>query len=179
MRIREILTEMPTPLDHVDSSTGMYNDVVNAVKTYDKHYPDSTKELGNGLKKKVVSDQVYYWYEKDGKIILAIYMVERDGNLVTKAIIRNPYHQGKPYASDLYSLIRKDNPPNVLIISDYQISRDGFKVWKRLFELGHKIGLINYKQNKQKIIPINSLEELNGYYTADEDKRVSSFVLLK
>lgn len=183
-----ILTEMPVVGD-IPSHGGMFNGVIDTIKTYDKHYPNSTQDLNNGLKKKVISDQIHYWYEKDGVILLVIHMVERDGNLVTQEIVKNPKHKGSPYASDLYSAIRKDQPANVKIISDKSLTEDGFQVWKRLLASGHKIGVIVHTDKTKTIKPIKSVQELTHYFFDDDEKndedeeddpeKVSSFVLLR
>lgn len=179
MRIKEILTEMPIDIGHMDSVSGMYQHILEYIKSFKKH-PETIDNLPGGLKRHSVMDRIYYWYEKNDSILLAMVLNKKDdGNLHTRVLVKNPYHSGPPHATDLYSAIRKATPNNIHIMSDYSMTPDGFKVWSRLLNLGHKIGVYDYEDTSSTIRPIENIEELKSYFSEDSPKKISSFVLIK
>jgi len=78
-----------------------------------------------------------------------------------------------PYAADLYNIILQDrkNIPHsrsIRVLSDQQLSDDGLKVWKRLFNKGHSIMI--YDANDPSIFsgPITSEAQLLLYFKKND-----------
>jgi hypothetical protein len=98
-------------------------------------------ELGNGLKKIDGQQVKYYWYEKNGSILLGSELAVKPQGLVVTGLAKNPKVSGAPYASDLYNAILNDSNRSIKLLSDIDISNDAFKVWSKLLDMGHKISV--------------------------------------
>jgi hypothetical protein len=154
------LTEMPEGIGSIDTYEVIkfnINDLIdnNIVPT----------KLSNILYKIDLSQSAYYWYEKNNIILLGMeFQKERQG-LIVRAVGKNPEYRGQPpYASQLYDAILKDNKYSIRILSDIQLSDEGFDIWKKLFSLGHKISVYDNQNPGQTFKTFNSINDLDQYF---------------
>ena len=111
--------------------------------------------------------------EVDGKIQLVVELSKRPQALVINAVGKRN-RGAKPFASDLYDLIlqdRKNTPGSVnsiRIMSDTQLSDEGFKVYPRMLAQGHKISVYDRENPGQSFTEINFPEELEKYIKFDD-----------
>ena len=90
---------------------------------------------------------MFYWIEDNSNIILAVELQIKPQALIVSLTGKHPNYTGKPpYASDLYNLILKDNNKSMRLYSDESLSDEGYAIWKRLLDQGHKISV--YDKNK-------------------------------
>ena len=130
--------------------------------------------------KKIVGQQVmYYWMEANGEIVLGVELQIKPQGLVVSVIGKNPRYTGKsPYASDLYNLILRDSGKSIRLISDDSLSAEGFAIWKRLFQQGHKISVYDRTAPGKTFSTIDSIEDMNKYFGYDnQDFRRYQYVL--
>ena len=133
----------------------------------------AVQDLGNGYKKIEGVQILLYWYEVDGKIQLVVELSKRPQALVINAVGKRN-RGAKPFASDLYDLIlqdRKNTPGSVnsiRIMSDTQLSDEGFKVYPRMLAQGHKISVYDRENPGQSFTEINFPEELEKYIKFDD-----------
>jgi hypothetical protein len=134
--------------------------------------------LGNGLNKIAGQQVQYYWYEKNGVILLGAELGVTPQGLVVSGLGKNPKSRGFPYASDLYDAILKDSNRAIKLISDVDMSDEAFKVWSRLLTMGHKISVYDGKSPGQTFKTIDSVDELASYFKDDNtDYRRYQYVL--
>jgi len=149
--------------------------------------------LKNGLKKIERTETLYYWYEQqqDTKIL----PTSDKGNILLGAEFKiQPYaivvqmigkrYKGKPpYASDLYSAILKDRKNNIgknsiRISSDDKLTDEGFSIWTKLLNKGHKISMYNTNSPGESYIKIQSIKDLKKYFKHDNpDFRQYQYIL--
>ena len=131
--------------------------------------------------KKIVGKQVmYYWIESsNGEIILGSELQIKPQGLVVSVTGKNPKHQGKsPYASDLYNLILKDSGESIRLISDVSLSDEGYGIWKRLFQQGHKISVYDSTNPGKSFTTLDSIQDMDQYFAKDDtDFRRYQYVL--
>lgn len=134
----------------------------------------------NDVAKKIVGQQVmYYWIESKGQILLATELQIKPQGLVVSVTGKNPKYQGKqPYASDLYNLILKDSGKSIRLISDDSLSDEGYALWKRLFNQGHKISIYDRTEPGKSFQTLDSIEDMDRYFAHDDsDFRRYQYVL--
>jgi hypothetical protein len=124
-----------------------------------------------------LNDSVYYWFEKNKEILLGVELSKKKYtwqiHLLGKKI------SGPPYAVDMYCAILNDSGKNITIMSDDQLTDKGFKIWNRLFNMGHKI--LVYDKNKPGISmkAINSASDLELYFGDDIENKNYRYVLVE
>jgi hypothetical protein len=161
------LTEMPEGI----GSFELADTVAYGIKDRIKH-GSVPVNLGNGLMKIEGVQTVYYWYEKNGNILLAIEFTKGPQALIVNAV--GKFNKGRPpFATDLYDAVLADRKNiagsvnSIRLMSDRQLSDDGIKIWQRLLAQGHKISVYNNKEPGQSFIEITSEEELLQYCQDD------------
>lgn len=131
--------------------------------------------------KKIVGKQVlFYWLESsNGEIILGSELQIKPQGLVVSVTGKNPKYQGKsPYASDLYNLILKDSGKSIRLISDVSLSDEGYGIWKRLFQQGHKISVYDSTNPGKSFTTLDSIQDMDQYFAKDDtDFRRYQYVL--
>jgi hypothetical protein len=167
------LTEMPRGL----GSFEMYDMLVYNVKDRIKN-GSTVLDLGNDLKKIDGTQVKYYWYEKNGTILLGAELSVKPQGLVVNSLAKKPKLQGEPYATDLYDAILKDSNRSIKLLSDIDLSDEALKVWKRLLQQGHKISVYDRENPGQSFITIDNVQELLKYFKDDDtDHRRYQYVL--
>jgi hypothetical protein len=173
--IETFLFEMPEWTIPKDYS----KDIVYIIKEKQKLL--NTIKLTNNLYKMEGPNNIYYWYEENGNILLgAEFEKERYGlriNFIGKLNKRHP-----PYASDLYLAVlndRKDIEGNInsIITSDNKLSDEGFNIWSKLLKDGHEILVFNPNDPSITFIKIHNLDELTQYFSNNKDSKNYRYVL--
>ena len=115
---------------------------------------------------KIEGEQVvFYWYEEDGTIQLGTELYRKPQGLIVSVTGKNPRLKGKtPYASDLYAAIIHDSNKSVRLLSDTQLSDEGYAIWKKLFDLGYKISVYDTEQPGMSFKTLHSANEMDQYF---------------
>lgn len=83
----------------------------------------------------------------------------------------------KPFASDLYMIIKDDSTTdNLVFTSDEFLSNDGERLWKRLVSNGGIVSVYDTSSNQYVLTSIHHKNELSNYL-GDTNKRKYLFVL--
>ena len=155
------LYEMPTRSNPIDSFS-----VLNRIIPERIEIGLKVKQITNTLKKIEGGQTVFYWYEIDGKIALAIELRVRAESLIVGLVGKNPEFKGKPpYASDMYNEILKDNILSLRFMSDELLTDDGYAVWKKLFQQGHKISVYDNEHPGQTFRTFDNEHEMEQYFS--------------
>jgi hypothetical protein len=165
--VKAFLSEMPTGTIPRDYS----RQIVDYIHEKQPFLP--TIKLSNDLYKMEGPDLIYYWYEENDNILLGAEFLKSKKGLVVN-FIGKPNKGKPPYASDLYNAVLTDLKNNnqilhAVIISDRQLSDEGFNIWARLLKDGHKLLVYDYSQPGSNYIKIKSIAELNQYFKHDDE----------
>lgn len=168
------LVEMPMGLNQPN----MYETLIKYIRERIEN-GSTVIDLPNNLYKIQGRQVVYYWYEINHIIILAIELRIESEGLVVNFISKNPNYKGKPpYASDLYNAILDDNNRSIRIISDTQLIDEGYAIWKKLLKLGNKISVYNKANPGQTFTTLNTVEDMDNFFKHDNrDYKQYQFVL--
>jgi len=126
-------------------------------------------KLDNNLNKIDLPSSVYYWYEKDGEILMGSELHKKPQGLVVSVTAKNPKYRGKPpFASDLYRIILQDNSNlNIRILSDTQLSDEGYSIWKYLLNSGVKISVYDRENPGKSFKTFDNIEDMEQYFEHD------------
>lgn len=126
-------------------------------------------KLDNNLNKIELPSSLYYWYEQNNEIILGSELHKKPQGLVISVTAKNPKYRGKqPFASNLYKSILKDNSNlNIRILSDTQLSDEGYAIWKSLFKDGVKISIYDRENPGKSFKIFNNIEDMEKYFEDD------------
>jgi hypothetical protein len=168
------LNEMPSGLGSFET----YDGLVYTIKDLLKNNAEKI-QVDTDLYKIELQSSVYYWYEFNNKILLGIILDKKPQGLVVGLTGKHPSLRSKaPYASDLYHLILKDSGKNIRILSDTQLSDQGYAVWKQLFAKGHKVSVYDRNQPGKTFKTFNNPNEMDQYFAQDDtDYERYQFVL--
>lgn len=172
--IESFLFEEPQYLE-----SNIWEQLKNDISELKSRSPNKIHKLGNNFYKLEFVNDVYYWFEQNNEFILGCSLDKKVHGFVVVMTGKNPkYTTRYPYASDLYLEILNDIKDNEksIIISDKFLSKDGYKIWKRLLGAGHKISLYNINQ-PGNFIQINSLDQLQDFMSNEKEKRAYRYVL--
>jgi hypothetical protein len=160
------LVEMPTGLGNFETYDALVyhiNDLLNnGVNPVD---------LGNNIKKIVLSQTIYYWLEdKQSTIILGVELEKRPQALVVMLTGKNPKYRGKqPYASELYKFILDDNKNlSIRLMSDDSLSDEGKAIWDRLFNIGLNVSVYDKQKPGKTFTTFKNSDEMNRYFQHDD-----------
>ena len=168
------LTEMPENIGYMEMFD-MYEYNINDLKKHGANI-DNIKDNLYRTGDKVIN----YWYEKGGDIVLGMELRKEQEGLVVTSVAKNPMFKGRPpYASDLYNEVLKDTKYHLRIISDEQLSEEGFNIWAKLLQQGHKISIYDRGSDTpgQTLKTINTVQELKKYHEEDTDYRDLQYIL--
>ena len=162
------LTESPEGLGSFD----LVDAVVYGLKDRIKHGAEVV-DLGNGYRKIEGTQVVYYWFEdKYDGIILAAEFEKAPQALVVRGIGKTK--KGRPpFASDLYSLVLADRKSAagidaIRIMSDTQLSDEGYSIWAKMLANGHKLAVYDKETPGRSLQDISSEEELRSFFKDDD-----------
>lgn len=126
-------------------------------------------QLSPTLNKITSGDVVIYWYHHENEILLGSELRKRPEGLVISNTGKNPRLKGKsPFASDLYAEILKDSDKSIRFMSDDSLSDEGFKIWKRLVSLGHKVSVYDKKEPGKSFKTFTDSSELDRFLKHDD-----------
>jgi len=169
------LTEMPENIGYMESFEMLeYN-----LADLKKHNLPIVNIKNNLFKHEGVNIR-YYWYEIDDEILLAAELTKQSEALVVNIVGKNPIYKGEePYASDLYSEILKDTKYSIRIMSDEVLIEEGFNIWAKLLQQGHKISIYDRSSSSvgQTLKTVNSVEELKKYHQKGTDYQDIQYIL--
>lgn len=122
---------------------------------------------------------IYYWYEKDNRVLLGSELYIKPQGLIVSMTAKSPDIRGTPpYASDLYLRILKDTSRNLRLVSDSQLSEEGYRIWQNLFKKGAKISVYDKLNPGKSFSHFNNVDELEQYVSSDNsDFRRYQFVI--
>jgi hypothetical protein len=161
---------------------------LGSFETYDALVYSVNDLLKNNIKKQQVSSNffkidlnssLYYWFEDNNQILLGVYLDKKPQGLIVGLTGKKPSLRGRPpYASDMYGMILKDNDSSIRILSDTQLSDEGFAIWKTLLSKGFKVSVYDRNNPGKSFQTFTSIEQLNDYFKDDDtDYKRYQFVL--
>lgn len=163
------LTESPEGIGTFE----LVDTIVYNIRDRIKHDPTSVVTLGNGWKKLEGTQVVYYWFEEDRSITLAAEFEKAPQALVVRGV--GKLKKGRPpFASDLYNLVLQDRKQlageidAIRIMSDTQLSDEGFELWSRLLSQGHKLMVYDKQKPGQSYQGITTQDELAKFFKTDD-----------
>jgi hypothetical protein len=157
------LTEVPQGIGNIE----LFDMIEYNINDLKKNGIQSVS-VTNDIKKINLSQSAYYWYEKDNKILLGIELAKEKQGWIVRAIGKNPRIKGRPpYASDLYNDVLKDSKHSIRLLSDIDLSDEGYNIWKRLFSLGHKISVYDRDNPGQSFKTFDSESDFDDYFQND------------
>jgi len=91
--------------------------------------------------------------------------------MVESVVGKDPKLKGKaPWASDLYSDILKDTDKSIRLLSDIKLTDEGYIIWKKLLDKGHKITIYVINNPGQSIKSFRSTDEMDEFFKHDDTK---------
>lgn len=134
--------------------------------------------LGNNLFKIEGNQIKFYWYQKEGAILLGVELFIRPQGMSVNLIGKNPKTKSSPpFSSDLYLAILKDNNKS-LLFSDTQMSNDGLNIWKRLVTNGYPVSVYDRAAPGKSFKTFTDASELDEFVKDDDrDFRRYQYVL--
>lgn len=158
------LTEMPSGLGSFET----YDALVYSIKDRIKQGSE-VRSLGNGLYKITGQQILYYWVGAANRIDIGVELEITPQALVVNLTGKDPSLRGKPpYASDLYLAILRDSDRSIRIMSDKQLSDEGYSIWKRLLRSGNTVSVYDNQIPGQTFKTFDKVEDLDRYF-ADDD----------
>lgn len=162
------LTESPEGLGSFDLVDTVVYGIKDRIRT-----GSEVIDLGNGFRKIEGIQVVYYWFEdRDKKITLAAEFEKAPQALVVRGI--GKVIKGRPpFASDLYDLVLQDRKSMggidaIRIMSDTQLSDEGYAIWAKMLSLGHKILVYDKEHPGQTMQGIESEAQLQTFFKNDD-----------
>lgn len=124
-------------------------------------------------------DKLFYWFGSSTRIDLATELHVKPEGLVVSLTGKNPRLKGKPpFASDLYGAILKHSAKNIKLMSDDQLSDEGFAIWKKLVAKGFKVSVYDIKEPGKSFQSFENPVELDKFFRNDDsDFRRYRYVL--
>jgi hypothetical protein len=126
-------------------------------------------------------DTTYWIGDRDASTVYVIVEISSEDNKFCKIVLasKNPQlqHGTKPYASDLYLVIKQDiSPYHLVLTSDELLSDDGERLWKGLVNRGNTVSVYDTEAHQYILNRVSSEQELNNYL-GGADMRKYIFVL--
>jgi hypothetical protein len=137
------------------------NSLSQNIKAFREFYP--TVNINNGFKKCEGEETIYYWFENDGNIILAVEATKSPQAIKINLTGKNK-NFNSPYASKLYAAILHDQHKPIRVVSDETMSNDGLKIWKNLIRDGFTIGIYDNQAPGRTYQKISSSDDLDQYF---------------
>ena len=142
--------------------------------------------VSSGFKKIESADVAYYWFEnQQGEIVLACNFDRMPQCMIVHTVGKDPrYYKKPPFAGDLYMNVLADNAGkgnynSIQVMSDDVMSDEGFSIWKRLFNQGHKISCYDHTNtaSQNSLVKIKTVDDLTQFFGDTPDFRKYRFVL--
>ena len=138
-------------------------------------------QIANNVFKAETPDQITYWCgDKAATNVSLIVDTTIDGNFCKVVLSsKNPTIPSgtKPYASELYLIIKDDvRPKHLGFASDELLSTDGEQLWNGLVRRGNTVSVYDTTQHKYVLSPVTDESELSKFI-GGADKKKYIFVL--
>lgn len=142
----------------------------------------NVKTMNVCIHKIAIANHVTYWNgDKEAKTVNIIVDTEIvDDNCRVTMISKNPKIAAgqKPYASDIYELIKDDvKTKNLIFASGDIVSADGANIWKGVVKRGRHISVYDTSKNQYVLTPVTTEKDLEKYIDQTYDKSKYIFVL--
>lgn len=158
------LAEMPSGLGNIETFDAIEYHIKDLVS-----HGLVPEVVANGVKKVKLTNNVYYWYEKDSVILLASQLTIKPQGLVVQLTGKNPKLRGKPpYASQLYDTILKDAGKGIRVLSDTTLSDNGLELWKQIVSLGHTVSVYDSENPGKTFKTFKNTSELDAFFKDDD-----------
>lgn len=156
------LTEMPEG----KGSFATFDDIAFNINDMKNSSGVTIISLPNNLKKIDMNQTAYYWYEKNGELIMGVELEKKPQGLVVILTGKNPKFKGQPpYASDLYSEVLKDSKTHsIRLLSDVTLSDEGYNIWKNLFKNGNKITIYDAENPGRTYKTFDSIDDFDKFF---------------
>lgn len=159
------LAEMPMGTGKMGNN--FYNNVVSSIRDFITHGVEPS-DLGNGFKKIQGQQVAYYWHEHNGTITIAAEFSVKPQALIVNGVAKNPSTNTTVHATELYDLVLKDNHKSIKLMSDDKLSDDGYKLWKRLLQMGHAISVYDNHNPGQTLQTLKSVEDMEQFFKVND-----------
>ena len=143
---------------------------LGSFETWDMLEYNIRERINHGSKVTKLSDNLfkiqgiqtsYYWFGSENTVILGTELRIKPDGLVVNITGKNPKYRGRePFASDLYNAVLNDTHRSIRLLSDDQLSDEGYGIWKKLVSLGHKVSVYDKKEPGKTFKTFNSPEEM-------------------
>lgn len=125
--------------------------------------------LGRAFYKIEGTQVVYYWAEDKFKNITIAAEFEKAPQALVVRGIGKTTRGRPPFASELYTLVLSDRKSlggidAIRIMSDTQLSDEGYGIWKKLLDAGHKLAVYDKETPGKSMQDIASEEELSKFF---------------
>jgi hypothetical protein len=154
------LTETPMGTGAIDSFDSVAYNIKDLIR-----YDMDPVPVSDNIWKIELSQTVYYWIGSKTDIQLATELSKTPQALVVKITGKDPKYKGKPpFASTLYSAILHDTDSSIRIMSDTQLSDEGYSIWKRLFTNGFKISVYDSTDPGKSFNTFNDITDFDKFF---------------
>lgn len=154
------LMEMPSGINTLDAYETLVYNIKERIE-----YDANIIQLPNNLNKITGSTVLFYWYGDKDNIILATELRVAPEGLIVSLTGKDPnYKKTPPYASQLYDAIIKDTHKALALLSDTKLSDEGYAIWKKLFDLGHRIMIYDRLNPGQSYKMCKSITDMDQYF---------------
>lgn len=127
------------------------------------------EQISGSLNRIIAGDNHFYWYHDNNSILIATELHRKPEGLVVSLTGKNPKLKGKPpFTSQLYSDILKHSDKSIRILSDTQLSDEGFSMWKRMLSLGHKISVYDAENPGKTFKSFEKQSDFDEYFKDDD-----------
>jgi hypothetical protein len=165
--------------------TGPRNDfsfLLTLINEKKQYFPNSVTKVKDNWIKYQSKEILLFWYEDNNEIYIAAEFSIDPYILTVNIIGKNlKFKKSYPYASDLYSEVLEDsksNNPAIKLYSDKSLSEEGFKIWQRLLDKGHKISVYDVSdKNHIELQKITNIDDLKKYHMQDPEFQKYRYVI--
>lgn len=166
------LVEMPMSVGNISVFAQLVSNIKEKINL---NYTVIT--ISNDLYKINGLTSLLYWYQFNDEIILAIELEKAPQGLLVSLVGKNEKFKNKPpFAYNLYDAILKDQKEPIKLLNDDKLSDDGYKLWQKLFNLGHKITVYDGTNPTKTFKTFDSSEDFDNYF-GNKDMQRYRFVL--
>jgi len=170
-----LLLELPQRLFQPDS---LFNSLVEDIKECVKLYPEYIYDLSDGWFKYEGPQRLIFWFEIKNEIVIGGEFDRKPQSTIVVFVAKNSKYKGeKPYASDLYEYVLKDQNKSIGIESDKFLSDEGFDIWKRFLSSNHKINVYDKTKPGTTFDEIKTFDDLKKYFGDEKINQNYRYIL--
>lgn len=158
------LTEMPSGVGSFETYDMLNYSIQDLISN--GHTPTN---ISDTLRKIDLPSSVYYWHEKGGEILIGVELDKRPQGLVVNLTGKLPTLKGRPlYASDLYNTILNTAHSSIRILSDKQLSDEGYSMWQRMLAHGHKVSVYDRQSPGKTFQTFKTAADMEQFFAHDD-----------